>query len=485
MKKVWKYLSIAFLLLIGLCCIGVLYIFFVPGSNLFGICYVAYNESIKGTDYHPSGIIGVTVNSNAYDVNVLPSKNGHFYSEMYTNSFGFTTLENKTCGITSTNVGGVVTYNVKEPTGALISTNAYINIYVPANVPINLSLSNRSSHTTINDAGVTIGELNYRTNYGDLDLNNATIIGTMNLDLDRSFLTIAKSVRLNKNSVNLKLSTGKFDSTNAVLGDVNVLSNNRGVINVGICNNFTEDIKTAGGRISINSINNTLRITTSDTKINVENLTGVAVVKLTNLGTISIKNCFGQADLVTVHGDINIENSYNNVSLTSSYGNITVDNAFKHVIASSRKTGNIAIKYNESALHHNSTTAPNDRKVSIQVQDGSASITGAENVNASILGRGHLSLSMTAVSSNNIINAGYGSVNIIVNAESQYLLTSNTASGYSNVNLSQISEFGGYTNNITHENPLKVNGYTESHNQLNISATSGSISVVDTNLIAI
>ena len=40
MKNVWKYVTISFLLLLGLGCAGVLYIFFVPGADIFHITYI-------------------------------------------------------------------------------------------------------------------------------------------------------------------------------------------------------------------------------------------------------------------------------------------------------------------------------------------------------------------------------------------------------------------------------------------------------------
>ena len=78
MKKFWKYFTILILLLIGLFCVGLLYLFFVPSAELFGIKYISLNKDVYTQEYAAESVNTVVLNSRSYDVNIIPSSNQKF-----------------------------------------------------------------------------------------------------------------------------------------------------------------------------------------------------------------------------------------------------------------------------------------------------------------------------------------------------------------------------------------------------------------------
>ena len=99
MKTFWKYFSIILLLLIGLCMLGILYLFFVPNSSIFGLRYLSLNETIYSDRYTADNFNKVTVNSHAYEVYVEPSDSENIIVSLYVNSLGFTLVDNSNYAI--------------------------------------------------------------------------------------------------------------------------------------------------------------------------------------------------------------------------------------------------------------------------------------------------------------------------------------------------------------------------------------------------
>lgn len=482
MKKVWKYLIISILLLIGLCCVGLLYIFFVPGASLFNLCYVTYNNTYETEKYGNANISQIELKSQNYSVSILPSSNTTIYATMYTNAFGFTTLQHKNASISTPTIeNGTMSFTVDEPEGALIATRSYIKLHIPTDKAYTLKISNNRAPVTINSPDIKINELIYTTNNGNLDINNAHIYGKLDLSLGNSYFTLNENTKLTNNNVELDITTGKFDSSKVTLGDIEIVKNRRGVIVVGDCNKLTEDIRSAGGRISVKNVKTSLTVITSDTNVYADTINGSATISLTKAGNASIKNLTGAglSSITTSYGYIDVENCYSDIFLTSTYGNITIDNAFKMCTVVS-SYGNVNINYNELAVAFNPNSV--DRKIEASVKNGTFTATGVENININVTGNARLNIKMKNIREASNITVNKGSAHVEVYAFAVYKLKTTSSSGYVNVNLLQINESGGYTDK---DHPqVDVNGGSDV-NSLTITSTSGSITVIDSELAKI
>lgn len=479
MKKVWKYLIITLLLLLGLCCVGLLYIFFVPGSSLFTICYVSFNDTFVSDTFNSANISKVSLNSNRYDIKILSSNSADVYAKLSTNSFGFTTTRYSNAGVTAELNGSDLTIKVTEPIGAVISTNSYIELYLPSDKVVDLNINNKRAIASVDSNSVVINNLYYTTTNGELSIDNVEIKGDINLSLGNSYFTIDPSVKLHNNNVYLDITTGKFDSSEVSLGSIKINKNKRGVIVVGSCVNLTEEIKSAGGRIEVNTVENSLKINTSDTNVYAK-LVNSAVVTLTKSGKVSIDYIASYSTVDTYSGNITLDICEANVLVSSDYGNITIKNAAKLVIAKSFKRGDISISYHPLSGQY--TEANKVRCIDIEINKGTFTATEIEHADINITGNASINLGMRNVLGISTINVGSGSANVVINADAVYNLTSTADTGSTRVNLVQISDYNGYTNNITSSDPLEVNGNTNLANAINLSSTSGSILVLDTKL---
>jgi hypothetical protein len=159
MKKVWKYVIITLLMLLGLCCVGVLYLFFVPNSSLFGITYINNNKKLSSLKYDKEDVTEVVLNSRAYEINILTSSDSNIYTEVKSHSFGFVLTKNEVCDIKATLTNNILTLNVIEPYGLATPNNSEINLYLPANKSFDLTLINKKAKIIL-DTDIKINNLN-------------------------------------------------------------------------------------------------------------------------------------------------------------------------------------------------------------------------------------------------------------------------------------------------------------------------------------
>ena len=95
MKNVVKYVTITLLMLLGLCCVGVLYLFFIPNSSIFNITYINHSELSTSKVYAANEVSHVVLNSRAYDIQVVSTKKENVKVEVFANSFGFVLTKNE------------------------------------------------------------------------------------------------------------------------------------------------------------------------------------------------------------------------------------------------------------------------------------------------------------------------------------------------------------------------------------------------------
>ena len=485
MKKVGKYLSITLLLLLGLCCVGVLYLFFIPNASLFNITYINHNKHIKSNSYSAEEISHVVVNSRAYDVEVVSSGSSEVKLEVFSNSFGFTLTKNQNANLSASVVNNVLTFNVTEPYGAAVKNNSYIKLHLSSNYAVDLTLNNLSATTVINSNDAKINNLNYSTSKGNFKFKKGNILGSLNLDLNKSTFSISEEVNTQSNNVKLKLSSGKFYAEKETLGEIEILRNNRGVISVQECSRLTENVSSAGGQINVVKTSY-VNILTSDTIISINEITHGANIQLTGSGRVSIETLKTISSIKTNSGNINIKNAESNLTVHSNSGNIKVDSA-RTIVSVRTQSGRAEVHFGDDVESYiNSTEGFTYRVLNARINNGSLTATGVEHLGAvedvegvEILGSGRVSIKMNNVFGINEIVGNNGNVNVVVNKASVYTLNTQSESGSVRVNLTQTIQFNGYT--TIEPTPTNVNCSTVSANKLSISTTKGSLLVLDTN----
>lgn len=482
MKKVSKYIIITLLLLLGLCCVGVLYLFFIPNSSLFNITYISNNEKFLSTKYDAETVSRIVLNSRSYDVVIQPTDEGKIYAEVYSNSFGFVLKKNETLNISSSIKNNILTINIHEPYGFATKNTSYIKLNIPENKEFDLSLSNKSATTLIDHENIKINDLKFSTQSGNFKFYKGSISGKLDLDLNKSTFTIDEDVTTNLNAVNLKLTKGKFLAENSSLGNISVLENERGVIKIGECKNFNENINSAGGQIHIKKCAN-ITVATSDTNIYVDTVNHGADITLTGTGEVNITTLYGVSTIITQSGNINLVNVESTLTVKTDTGDVNISSA-KLSISASTNDGNMFINFSEDADTYSTTSIA--RVLYAEINNGSLTATGVEHIGSTdtdeggikISGNGRVFINMRNVYGKNDIAGKNGNVNVVVNKDSSYTLQTSSNSGNVRVNLTQISEFNGYTEitpRITNVN------CSSSSNSLTISTNKGNLTVLDTN----
>lgn len=489
MKKVWKYIIISLLLLLGLACIGVLYLFFVPGSSLFNITYINYNIKKETAHYDPSAVSTIELSTRAYDVEILESEDDKISLKANSNSFGFVLEKNKGFDVNSRLVGSTLEITVYEPHGFVTRNVSSIQLYLPTSQAYNLKLENYKATTTIKDENIQINNLSYLSKKGTLKFAKGKVDGDISLNIGKGDVIFSDAVETAKNDVSLKLTSGLFKAENKDFGDISIESNERGVIKFGSCLNLRETQKTAGGQISAKTVMHA-HITAGDTIISIESITNAANIDLSASGSVSIGNLSGESSISTNSGNIHLGKVLSPITLFSESGNINVDSATLQVTVTVNY-GEASIDFDLNAPSYTSNTTEGARTLYATIKNGKLTATGVEHIGVAsdssqnisdggikITGNGRAYIKMQNIYGTNSILGNNGSVNVVINKDAEYILKTSTVGGSVRVNLTQISEFGGYRTKEARTTKVNCSSSSES---LTVTTNYGDLTVLDTN----
>lgn len=483
MKKIGKYFIISSLLLIGLFGVGLLYLFFVPNSTFFSLVYISRNEKIFSNQYSASSVSTIELNSNRFPVNILSTKNDEIYAIVHNNTLGFTSAQLKDVKISQTINDKILKFEITEPVGALLTNSSYIELFIPEAHTFDLKLKNNKSLTTLDDQNVSINNFSYSTKLGNFNLHKSKILGNLNLNLQDSIFTIKESTSLSGNKINLNLTTGKFDASQSSLGVVNVVSNERGIIKIKTCSEIEQQEKLSGGSIKIEKVLNRVDITSSDTNIEIselsENANNISLIstKSGNISIGTINSSIATANFNLGYGNLTINTAKSKVYAISDSGNITIKNAYLK-INSNTNYGTVNIKFADDAESLSSNEL--SRAFYATLKSGKLVLKGVENTSITLTDNARADVSFKNVIGNNFITGNKGSVNVKVYKTSAFKLSTQSESGLVRVNLTQIPEYNGYTTNEVRTEYINCLDTNFNH-QLTVKTNSGDLTLLDSN----
>lgn len=494
-KNFWKYLTTTILLLLGLCCVGILFLFFVPNSSLFGITYISKNEEVFSSSYDLtnqslSAIQTVSVNSNNYQVKILEADSNAVSLKIHNQIFGFTTKSHTELNIAERVEQNKIVFDISEPTGMLVKGSSIIELKVPTNKALNLNLKNNNAETSLDLQNAKLNDFNYSTKSGNLTFNSGSINGLINLTLGRAKFSIADDVSTNNNTVSLNMSSGSFNCGNKSFNKIDLQSSTSGVIRAYSCEELQSTNADAGGSITINEVGNAY-VVGGDTNVRIGILTS-GIIDIKKTGKITINETVGRVNLTTNSGDISVNLSNFELICTTQSGDIRVNNAIK-VVSAETKSGNVYVNFefegNDNHYQEDDPILKDNRRFWGKTLDGSIRVYGVENVTIEIQhgGKGNAYVYMENVlGKNNSIVSDRGNVyvqvkeltrDIMPNGWSHFALDAHTNSGSTRVHFTQMVEENGKTDKDISE-IINPNGYDGS-NSLTITTNSGSITVVD------
>lgn len=496
-KKVGKYLLIGFLLLLGVAAIGVLYLFFVPNSSLFGICYIGKNENISSSPYSTEGVNTISLESHNMDISIIESLSDNISVKLQVNLFGFTTTEQKESNISSDFENGILNFVITEPSGLIIDSGSLIELRIPKGFTSNLIIKSNESNLNLN-SDLSFNSFDLKSNSGSAHLTKGSISGSINLELGKTSLYISKDFGLTSNNVNLKVTTGKLYAEECDFGTINITENNRGAIKINDCDAITMENESAGGNIVLNNVKH-LDIKSSDTNIEIKNSwSNGGSISLTKSGKVNINKITSSCSISTNDGDISIStvnpSSKTNVTLEcKDDGSIEILNAYSWIDAKT-KYGNISVSFAEDSLKvdENSaitTTVANSlnlvsRYLHATTYNGKITAHGVEHIEIEITNKGTANIYTNNMVGENKIKGSNGNVYIEFNSEtkSAFKLSTKTNAS-SSINYLNLS---GYQSGITDKETNNLNIFYKltnmptTYNSLSIVTTDGNIKVRDT-----
>ena len=484
MKKVAKYTIISLLLLLGLCCLGVLYMFFVPNAKLFGVTYISKNVKVASAHFDVTQFSGVKINSRAYDLNIVATDNDKVYAEIDSRSFGFVLEKNSKPEIEYSIKNGYLNLNIIEPHGFMLKNNSSVTVYLPNNLDLNVAISNKSANVYVADAGVCFNDLYYTSESGTLKLIKGSVEGALDLDLAKSVCTIDNTFLTNENALKLSLTSGKFLANETIFGNVEVKANKRGVIKIYQCKDFIYKPVSAGGSVHVSNLEQ-VQVNTSDTDLYLGKISSGGNINISASGNVSINELNGDAFVTTNSGIIAIGKSISPVSATTDSGNITINNAYQRVTVNAN-SGRVTVNFAEDAgTGFDNALNSYYRTLYAHLNNAYLSASGVEHVGAAgnntgidAYGNGRVWISMKNVYGENSIKSNSNNIFVQVEKTSIYTLTTSSSHGSVRVNLAQIAEYNGYTDisrRITYVNSTSI-----SSNSLTVRTAGGHMVVVDT-----
>ncbi len=500
MKKFGKYLIITLLLLLGLCCIGVLYLFFVPNSSLFGICYISLNSSTDSQVYAQSqyeSLHTISLNSGAYNVEIVPTSGETISVSVFSNSFGFVLKKNSVTSITSKIENGSLTFNVTEPNGAAIKNRSKIYLYVPAALNKNLLLTNNSAATGIalygGEEDLSINNLTYKTSSGNFTLSHCKVAGDLRLEIGSATFTIGDNVSAENSTIYLSMTNGRFESA-AALNNITIEKNDYGTVDVSECTNLISDNSDAGGRVKINKVHH-IALKGGDTNVEINTIDNGGI-ELSRAGRINIDTVETYLIATTKYGNININKTNGPVRLSSEDGSINVAAAYGNVQADTPNgSGDIDVTFADDAASY--AVNKEARSFVSETANGKIIVHGAERVDVKITDRGRAEIYMDNVYGENKVDGENGEVYIFVKeleateapeGWAHYKLSTHSDNGDVNVYMHQFEHAEKsadlcdyYINSHFEDFDFEAGSFTEAPfaNSLTASTNNGSLKIRD------
>ena len=171
MKKVGKYFIITTLLLTGLFFAGLLFLFFVPSSSIFGITFISHNERLISKDYKLENINQIIIDSSSYDIEILSTNSSNVSARVEGHSLGYVSKNNNKLILKENLTKGILTFEITEPHGVAFKNNSKIKLYIPEETKdksISLTLNKKDANVLIDSEQIYINNLTYSdfTNVG-------------------------------------------------------------------------------------------------------------------------------------------------------------------------------------------------------------------------------------------------------------------------------------------------------------------------------
>ncbi len=353
LKGLLIYIGIVLAILLGLCFIVFAIMYFAPNVRVFGMSCVHYQkttepETIQLSDYSGYSDIEINLSSNKIGLKIVPDEEitDVKYSTKL-NIFGLAFDITQYRVITNVEVKSnklIIGLNMTEPNGLISYSDSCVEVKVPANKKIDVTVRTTSGK-------VTLG-----TDKVKLKVNNITI-DTVSGNLILIGMADESGV-LSINSLNMSTQSGKFDLSS--ITTLNVSSTIQMIAGDGYFKfknvNAPIDVRGSDVRFDAEDINcgmSGLKFISDNGYINLKTLQSNAAAEntiVTDNCSVNIQNIYGKTGIVTTYGGINIGTTNHYTVLKSVHGNIKVEHALSDISVTTKFGGITVNEYKSNGI---------------------------------------------------------------------------------------------------------------------------------------
>ncbi len=433
MKKAFKitfiYLGVLLFALIAaiIFCAG--FLFFYRDGNIFGFEYISVNTTMYAqTQKDMSGIEGIIINSETFDVNVKINNNVDvLVGAMKVDVFGYTKTSKTHTGfdLSYDEKNKIATFNADQPSGWLNKNGSYVEIAIPKDLAesgLNLQINTSKGKVEIGSKDdLILNNLDIKTSKSKVLVSNIELKSNVNVDIGSGTIKLDKECSTTS-AVNstIKLGSGKvyfgeIDIEKFHFGTIEIKSIKQGLIQIIKADKlYTNGNINGGGKIQVIDIG-VVDFSSLDTDLEIKEIAGDVVSRIvsTGFGSVGVKNSNIDLIINAFNGDIYVGTVGGSATLSTNKGNIVMDRAIKLVSATSI-SGNISVTYDEENAQNYSSVNPQNRAIQATTENGHISIKGLQNGQITATGKGTISLEYNKVLGSNRIVSNTGNVNIVV-----------------------------------------------------------------------
>lgn len=325
-KNIFKFLAIVLIiacLVVGLL-VGIMFVF--PSVELFGFRYVANHKEygLKMTESEFSNITKINVETNNYDVVIVPNSN----KDIASNNVLRIVISNNYTGFANKNNKGVMLLNTK--TNEMVNVTTFENNLIDSNLIKNgteftIKLGEPSGVVSYNNSKVLIAmpenasgvEYNIVTNKGKINFAQSSenksrnlLTSNITIKVNSAFgsFNIDNAKMSNDSTLNIENYLGKVDINSDKIANVNINSNS---------GNFTFK------NIGFDGYNANLTVKGNNPYVTVNKIYG-SVNFNTTTGYLKCTELLGDGIIETKNGIVRIDKALNGISVKNESGETTI-----------------------------------------------------------------------------------------------------------------------------------------------------------------
>lgn len=421
-KSFGTFLIIVFVIIVAIGLILGGYLVLFPEKDLFGFKYVqvhnTFNEQITTS---VEDITAVNIESGRFNVIILPNEDENIFTATECMYYGFAQKDNAEIEVVSTLNAGLLTIELKEPSGLLLYSTTNLSVYIPYNsllAATTLDVTTQKGNIQIGSSADEVLKLNFgatslKSQKGNIGIYTSTITDDLSLETLSGDIGIISSFVTNTNTLNIKLGSGEANLKNfeniANIPTINLDITDNGKFQVNDIQNLIVDAYR--GFVYARNVDD-LTATTNSSTLYFSTINGVTQITQTGGGSITIDAVNEEITINAEKANLTINDAVDYTYLKTTSGKVVVS---AHCFVSvETQTGDIELNYNNLASEVYYTSTQKYRTALINTANGDVDVKGVDFIEVNSTVESDIDIEFHDIASEeSIITGQAGSIKIV------------------------------------------------------------------------